>query len=61
MWRCKSHRISTETTAEPTVVPWDFLGGAVAKNQSANAGDARDASSIPGSGISPRIGNGNSL
>ena len=33
----------------------------MAKNQPANAGDARDAGSITGSGISPRIGNGNSL
>ena len=31
----------------------------VVKNLPANAGDARDASSIPGSGGSPGVGNGN--
>ena len=31
------------------------------KNPPANTGDARDASLIPGSGISPREGNGNPL
>ena len=31
------------------------------KNLSANAGDARDAGSIPGSGRSPGVGNGNPL
>ena len=31
----------------------DFPGGAVVKNPPANAGGARDASSIPGSGRSP--------
>ena len=35
--------------------------GAVVKNLPANAGDARDMSSIPGSGISSGIGNGNPL
>ena len=33
----------------------------VVKNPSADAGDARDAVSIPGSGRSPGEGNGNSL
>ena len=33
----------------------------MAKNLSANAGDERDASSIPGFGRSPGIGNGNPL
>ena len=32
----------------------------VVKNPPANAGDTRDVSSIPGSGRSPGIGNGNS-
>lgn len=36
-----------------------FLGGAVAKNLLANAGDSRDVGSIPGSGISSGEGNGN--
>ena len=34
-------------------------GGTVIKNLSANAGDSRDAGSIPGSGRSPGVGNGN--
>ena len=38
-----------------------FPGGRVVKNLSANAGDARDAGSIPGSGRSPGVGNGNPL
>ena len=33
----------------------------MAKNLPANAGDARDVGSIPGSGSSPRRGNGNPL
>ena len=37
-----------------------FPGGPVVKkNPPTNAGDARDASSIPGSGRSPGVGNGN--
>ena len=36
-----------------------FPGGTVVKNQPANAGDARDTGSIPGSGRSPGEGNGN--
>ena len=31
------------------------------KNPPANAGDIRDAGSVPGSGISPREGDGNPL
>ena len=38
-----------------------FPGGAVVKNPPANAGDTRDVGSIPGSGRSPRKGNGNPL
>ena len=33
----------------------------VVKNLPANAGDARDAGSIPGTGRSPGVGNGNPL
>ena len=33
----------------------------VVENPSANSGDARNVGSIPGSGRSPRVGNGNSL
>ena len=36
-------------------------GGTVVKNPPANAGDARDASSIPGLGRSPGEGNSNPL
>ena len=36
-----------------------FPGGASVKNPPANAGDSRDAGSIPGSGRSPGVGNGN--
>ena len=38
-----------------------FPGGAVVKNPPANVGGARDAGSIPGSGRSPGVGNGNAL
>ena len=38
-----------------------FPGGTVVKNPPADAGDARDMGSIPGSGRSPEEGNGNSL
>ena len=38
-----------------------FPGGAVRKNPSAKAGDARDVGSISGSGRSPVVGNGNPL
>ena len=38
-----------------------FPGGAVVKNPAAKAGDARDTGSIPGSGRSPGVGNGNLL
>ena len=40
--------------------PVSFPGGAAVKNPPANAGDTRDVGSIPGSGRSPRVGNGNS-
>ena len=33
--------------------------GSAVNNTSSNAGDARDAGSIPGSGRSPGVGNGN--
>ena len=39
----------------------DFPGGTVIKNLLANAGDTGDPGSIPGSGRSPGVGNGNSL
>ena len=36
-----------------------FLGGMVVQNLPANAGGTRDTGLIPGSGISPGLGNGN--
>ena len=39
----------------------DFSGGTMVKNPPANAGDTRDASLIPGLGISPGEGHGNPL
>ena len=38
-----------------------YPGGSVVKNPPANAGDARDVGSIPGSGRPPGVGNGNLL
>ena len=38
-----------------------FPGGAVVKNPPASARDARDVGSIPGSGRSPGVANGNWL
>ena len=38
-----------------------FPGGTVVKNPPASVGEARDAGSIPGSGRSPGVGNGNAL
>ena len=38
-----------------------FPGGSVVRNPLANAGDAGDTSSVPGSGESPGEGNGNPL
>ena len=42
-------------------MPKGFPGHTVVKNPSANAGDARDAGLIPGSGRFPGVGNGNPL
>ena len=39
----------------------DFPGGSVVKNLPTNAGDPKDMASIPGSGRSPGVGNGNPL
>ena len=38
-----------------------FSGGSVVRNPPANAGDAEDTGSVPGSGRSPGEGNGNPL
>ena len=42
-------------------VSQSFPGGTVVKNLPANAGDARDMGSVPGSGRCPGVGNGNPL
>ena len=39
----------------------DFPGGTVVNNMPVNAGEARDSGSIPGSGRSSTVGNGNPL
>ena len=40
---------------------WGFPGSSVVKNPPANAEDARDVGSIPGSGRFPGLGNGTPL
>ena len=40
---------------------YGFPGGIVEKSLPTNAGDTRDAGSIPGSGRSPGVGSGNPL
>ena len=42
-------------------IVWSFPGGAVVKNPPANAGEARDAGSIPGSGTASGVENENLL
>ena len=51
-------RLSSSSSSKDTL---GFPGGAVVKNPSAKAGGSRDTGSIPGSGRSPREGNGNPL
>ena len=43
------------------VIKGGFPGGSVEKNPPANAGDPGDVNLIPGSRISPGVGNGNPL
>ena len=40
---------------------WGFTGASVVKKLPANAEETRDANLIPGSGICPRVGNGDQL
>ena len=57
-----SHRVGHDgSDLAAAVDAGGFPGGAVAKNPPTNAGDARDAGSIPGSGRPPGEGNGNPL
>lgn len=53
-WVCCIDRQILHHCVKGSICP----GGAVVKNLPANAGDARDLSSNPGSGRSPGIGNG---
>ena len=59
-----SHRVGHDwsDSAAGAVCSYRGLpGGPVVENTPANAGDARDAGLISGSGRSPRVGNGNPL
>ena len=61
-WRATAHGV-TKSRIQLSKLNY-YLGFQVAqvvKNPPANAGDARDAGSIPGSGRSPGVGNGNPL
>ena len=53
---CPCHFVSLGVSAHR-----GFPGSSVAKNLPANTGDGRDVASIPGSGRSPGVGNGNAL
>ena len=55
---CRQYHDDGDGNAEITLLREGFPGGSAAKNLSANA---RDAGTIPVSGRSPRVGNGNSL
>ena len=50
-----------ETHTHIYIYIYRFPDGAVLKNLPANTGNARDMGSIPGSGRSPGVGNGNPL
>ena len=50
-----------ESTEQMTLSRWDFPGGASGKEPACNAGDVRDAGSIPGLGRSHGGGRGNPL
>ena len=58
-----SQRVGHNWVTEHTIWchRWGFLGGSVGKESANNAGDTRDAVSIPGSGRFPRGGHGNPL
>ena len=55
------HRISWALFYTCLCKEMGFPGGIGIKNLPANAGDTRDAGSIPGSGRSPGVGSGNWL
>jgi len=58
--RTQLKRLSSRSSSS-SIQYLNFQGGTVVKNLPANAGGARDASSIPRSGRCPRSGNGNPL
>ena len=51
----------SDTIEQRTHLGLPTLVALVMKNPPANAGDTRDSGSTPGSGRSPRVGNGNPL
>ena len=53
------HDLSTFTLLGQAQKKWAFQVALVVKNLAANAGDIRDAGSIPGLGRAPRGGHGN--
>ena len=59
-WGCKESD-TTEQLSTAQYKELSFPGGTVVKNLSANAGDTGDVGSIPGSGRSPGVRNGNPL
>ena len=56
---CRS--LICSTSIEQRLHARGFPGDAVVKNLPADGGDTRDTGSIPGSGRSPEVGNGNPL
>ena len=57
--RIAGRRFTAWATREALLPILKFQVAQLVKNPPANAGDARDASSIPGLGRSPGVGNGN--
>ena len=58
---CSSLSKSPHLSVFPCPHEWGFPGGSEVQNPSANAGDAGDTGSIPGSGRSPEGGHGTPL
>ena len=61
LWFSPLSMMFTLTLSYVAFIMLRFLGGAVVKNPPASAGDRRDTGSIPRSGRSPGVGNGNPL
>ena len=60
-WTAREIPILSLFICLPTSIQGGFPGGSIVKNLPANAGDAGDLGSIPGSERSPGEGNGNPL